>query len=67
MTPKVRMLIKQLKAAGFEEERSRGSHRRFAHSGGIKLTVSGKPGADAHHYQVAEVMNSISQANYEKK
>jgi len=59
MPPKVRQLIKELKAAGFEQTRSRGSHRRFVHQSGFNLTLSGKPGADAHHYQVSEVMRAI--------
>jgi len=56
-----------LHAAGFEQTRSRGSHRRFTHKNGYSLTLSGKPGADAHHYQVSEVMSAILEVMNEEK
>jgi len=67
MPPKVRQLIKELHAAGFEQTRSRCSHRRFTHKNGYSLTLSGKPGADAHHYQVSEVMSAILEVMNEEK
>jgi len=67
MPPKVRQLIKELHAAGFEQTRSRGSHRRFTHKNGCSLTLSGKPGADAHHYQVSEVMKAVLEVMNEEK
>ena len=67
MPPKIRTLLKKLKAAGFEQTRSKGSHRRFVHPSGVKLTVSGKSSADARHYQVAEVLDAIMRVQQEKE
>jgi len=41
-----RSLIKVLKALGFVETRSRGSHRRFVHPDGRKTTVPVHRGRD---------------------
>ena len=65
--PKLRVLIKELKAAGFELRKTKGSHRRFVHPGGIKVTVSGKSNADAHRYQILEVRNVIAKVKDEEK
>ena len=67
MPPKVRILIKALRAAGFELRRTRGNHRRFIHPGGAQLTVSGKDSSDARPYQVQEVRDAIAKVQDEEK
>jgi len=56
MPPKIRELIAELEKAGFVNRGGRGSHRNFVHPGAGKLvTISGKLGDDAKHYQVRVV------------
>jgi predicted RNA binding protein YcfA (HicA-like mRNA interferase family) len=59
MPPKIRELIKDLKQAGFENRGGRGSHRNFRHPKGVNITVSGRTGDDAKHYQIREVNRAI--------
>lgn len=59
---KIRQLIKELKKAGFVQVSGagKGSHRKFVQvrfPGAV--TISGKDGADAKHYQEQEVKNAI--------
>ena len=63
MPPKVRELIKALKAAGFEERGGKGSHRNFRHPSGIRITLSGATGSDAKPYQEKDVKTAIEQAS----
>ena len=49
-----------LERAGFVNRGGKGSHRNFIHPGGLRVTLSGSPGADAHHYQEKEVRQKIS-------
>jgi len=51
MRLKIRELIRDLKAAGFENRGDKGSHRNFKHPGGTRITISGSLGADAKPYQ----------------
>ena len=51
MPRKIRELIKDLEKAGFINRGGKGSHRNYIHSSGVVLTISGKPGDDAKHYQ----------------
>ncbi len=52
MPRKVRVLIKELKKAGFVNRGGKGSHRNFVHPKVTKpITISGKPGDDALDYQ----------------
>ncbi len=67
MPPKLRVLIKALKAAGFEYHAGKGSHRKYAHPNGTKIWISGKNNADAHHYQVRQVRNVIVMVKNEEK
>lgn len=67
MPPKIHQLIKELKNAGFKQTRSKGSHRRFEHKSGCNVTLSGKAGADAHHYQLAQVADAIAEVMNEKQ
>jgi predicted RNA binding protein YcfA (HicA-like mRNA interferase family) len=64
MPRKIRQLITDLTSAGFVSvPGGKGSHRKFRHprlSGAVIL--SGKDGADAHHYQEKQVINAIREA-----
>ena len=51
MSRKIRELIKDLEKAGFISRGGKGSHRNFLHPSGSVLTISGKLGDDAKHYQ----------------
>ncbi len=59
MARKIRQLIKELEKAGFFNRGGKGSHRNFIHPKGIAITVSGKLGDDAKHYQEKEVAIKI--------
>jgi predicted RNA binding protein YcfA (HicA-like mRNA interferase family) len=39
----------------------KGSHRNFIHPKGVVITISGKPGDDAKHYQEQEVSRKIKE------
>ena len=45
-TLKSREVIRRLKALGFDEVRQKGSHKRFAHPDGRKVTVPVHSGRD---------------------
>jgi len=62
MPRKVRELVKDLTRAGFVESGGKGSHRRFKHAGGVKVTVSGNLGDDAKAYQEQEVARAIQES-----
>jgi len=56
MPPKVRELIDELVKAGFVNRGGKGDHRNFVHPAvGKPITISGKLGDDAKHYQVRAV------------
>ena len=56
MPPKIRDLITELERAGFVNRGGKGSHRNFVHPRAQKpITISGKLGDDAKHYQVRAV------------
>ena len=61
MPRKIRQLVADLEAAGFDVVvGGKGSHRKFRHprfSGAVIL--SGKDGDDAHHYQEKQVRNAV--------
>lgn len=63
MPRKIRQLISDLKRAGFELDRQKGSHRQFKHHAfpGI-ITVSGADGDDAQRYQEKQIAQAIAQA-----
>jgi len=67
MPPKIRELIKDLKQAGFENRGGRGSHRNFRHPKGVNITVSGRTGDDAKHYQIREVSRAIELVSDEEE
>ncbi|MCZ6576816.1 MAG: type II toxin-antitoxin system HicA family toxin [Gammaproteobacteria bacterium] len=56
MPPKVRELIAQLQEAGFVNRGRKGSHRNVVHPKVARpITIAGKAGDDAKHYQVRAV------------
>ncbi len=63
MPPKVRELISELERAGFVNRGGKGSHKNFVHPKVAKpVTISGKPGDDAKHYQLRAVQLAIEEA-----
>jgi predicted RNA binding protein YcfA (HicA-like mRNA interferase family) len=61
--PKVRELISELERAGFVDRGGKGSHRNFVHPKVAKpVTISGRPGDDAKHYQLRAVQLAIEEA-----
>lgn len=62
MPPKVRELIADLERAGFVDRGGKGSHRNFVHPRAQKpVTISGKLGDDAKHYQVRAVRLALEE------
>ncbi len=64
MPRKVRELIRDLQSAGFGQigGGGKGSHRKFVHArfpGAV--TLSGKEGADAKHYQEKQIKRAIEE------
>jgi predicted RNA binding protein YcfA (HicA-like mRNA interferase family) len=60
MPPKIRDLIAELERAGFVNRSGKGSHRNFVHPDvTCPITISGKPGDDAKHYQVRAVRQAL--------
>ena len=63
MPRKLRELIADLKRAGFVQELARGSHRKFRHSKGGTVVLSGHgEGADALPYQERQVQRMIEES-----
>ena len=63
MPRKIRELIADLKAAGFEDRGGKGSHRNFVHPKVAKpVTISGKAGDDAKKYQERAVGKAIEES-----
>jgi predicted RNA binding protein YcfA (HicA-like mRNA interferase family) len=62
MARKIRQLIKDLERAGFINRSGKGSHRNYVHPKGIAITISGKLGDDAKHYQEKEVEVKIKES-----
>jgi predicted RNA binding protein YcfA (HicA-like mRNA interferase family) len=63
--PKIRELENQLRKAGFSRQAAKVSHRKWVHSGGHLVIMSGKEGDDAKKYQevqVAEALAAIARA-----
>lgn len=62
MPPKVRELIAELQRNGFVERGGKGSDRNYFHPQCSKIvTVSGKKGDDAQHYQTRQVKDAIKE------
>ena len=63
MPRKVRDLVKDLEAAGFDNRGGKGSHRNFTHPKVTKpVTVSGKLGDDVKHYQEKAAKAAIEES-----
>lgn len=62
MPPKIRELIALLEQSGFMDRGGKGSHRNFIHQDVSRpVTISGKPGDDAKHYQIRAVQQAIKE------
>jgi predicted RNA binding protein YcfA (HicA-like mRNA interferase family) len=60
---KIRELIADLEAAGFENRGGKGSHRNFVHPKVAKpIVLSGKVGGDAKKYQERAVKRAIEES-----
>jgi predicted RNA binding protein YcfA (HicA-like mRNA interferase family) len=60
---KIRELIADLEAAGFENRGGKGSHRNFVHANVAKpVTLSGNAGDDAKKYQERSVNKAIEES-----
>ncbi|MDY6987641.1 MAG: type II toxin-antitoxin system HicA family toxin [Thermodesulfobacteriota bacterium] len=63
MPPKIKHLIKELERAGFINQGGKGSHRNFVHPKvATPITISGKVGDDALHYQERDVKKAIEES-----
>jgi len=63
MPRRIRELIRDLEGAGFVDRGGNGDHRNFVHPKVIKpVTISGKPGDDAKHYQEKAVKVAIEES-----
>ncbi len=62
MGRKIKQLIKNLEKEGFVNRGGKGSHRNYLHPNGIVITISGKLGDDAKHYQEKEVAIKIKRS-----
>ena len=63
MPPKIKQLITKLEKAGFVNRGGKGSHRNFAHPKVAKpITISGKTGDDALHYQERDVKKAVEES-----
>jgi predicted RNA binding protein YcfA (HicA-like mRNA interferase family) len=67
MPPKIRELMRELTKAGFENRGGKGSHRNFRHPKGVNITISGRAGNDAKHYQIRDVKRAIELVTNEKE
>jgi len=55
-------LIADWERAGFVDHGGKGSHRNYVHPKGPRVTLSGKVGADAQHYQERQVRRRIEES-----
>jgi predicted RNA binding protein YcfA (HicA-like mRNA interferase family) len=63
MPPKIRELIGDLVRAGFTNRGGKGSHRNYVHPQVTNpVTISGKIGDDAKHYQVRAVRKAVEES-----
>lgn len=63
MPRKIRNLINDLEKAGFFDRGGKGDHRNFVHPNVTKpITISGKEGDDAKHYQEKAVRLAVEEA-----
>ncbi len=63
MPRKISDLIRDLQRAGFVNRGGKGDHRNFVHPNVTKpITISGKEGDDAKHYQEKAIRLAIEEA-----
>ena len=62
MPRKVRQLIADLEKAGYVNRGGKGSHRNYIHPTGARVTISGREGDDAKHYQERQVRRQIEES-----
>ena len=63
MPRKIRELIADLEAAGFENRGGKGSHRNFTHLNAARtVTIAGQLGDDAKRYQERAVKAAIEES-----
>jgi len=67
MPPKIRELMRELTKVGFEKRGGKGSHRNFRHPKGVNITIGGRAGNDAKHYQIRDVKRAIEMVSDEKE
>lgn len=68
MPRKVRDLISDLETAGFQNRGGKGSHRNFLHPRcHLPVTISGREGDDAKHYQEKAVKQALREVQNETK
>ena len=60
MPRKIRQLVADLERAGFSAVKTKSSHRKFRHTTGTTVILSGQSGADALHYQEKDVRRAIA-------
>tara|TARA_R110001592_G_C12798398_1_gene716713 strand:- start:405 stop:599 length:195 start_codon:yes stop_codon:yes gene_type:complete len=63
MPPKIKELLRDLKAAGFIDRGGKGSHRNLIHPAGVRITISGSTGSDAKPYQEKAVKAALEQVS----
>jgi predicted RNA binding protein YcfA (HicA-like mRNA interferase family) len=61
MPRKVRELESELKRAGFKCISGKGSHRKYKHTSGVVVMISGGTGSDAKAYQETQVALAIAE------
>jgi predicted RNA binding protein YcfA (HicA-like mRNA interferase family) len=63
LPPKIRELVAELTKAGFVERGGKGSHRNYVHARVREpVTISGRLGDDAKHYQIRAVSLAIKES-----
>ena len=68
MPRKIRDLVKDLLAVGFELRSGKGSHRNYSHPATATLvTISGKDGDYARRYHETAVRQAIDEVNQWRK
>ena len=63
MPPKIRELLRDLKAAGFVDRGGKGSHRNLINPTSVRITISGSTGADAKPYQEKAVKAALEKVS----
>ena len=63
---KIRQLEEALRKAGFVCQAAKGSHRKWMHSSGRMLVISGAGGDDAKRYQEAQVEQALADVEASK-